>query len=98
MGGEYSAKETKEALSALFELGPFLYHRVKDGVDFSDAAAVWGKLEDDAFKDKLKAAIDGAKLVPKELGELDQADVLDLAAFMVGELPKLLDALKGEAA
>jgi len=93
MGGALGVKETKEALLAAVVLGKYVADLLKDGVQVSDAVALGTKLVgDEKFRNLLKDGADKIELVPKELGELDFADIIELAKA----LPELLTVLKGE--
>lgn len=89
MAGEVGVKETKEAILALVVLGKFVADRLKDGVDLADAGALVQKLSDEEFKTVVQAGIEGVEVVPKELGELDLADFLELAKVLPDVLAKL---------
>jgi hypothetical protein len=94
VAGQYGVKETKEAILALVILGKFIADRLKDGAQLDDALALGQKLiEDGEFKTKVLAGIEGAEKVPDELGELDTADLLDLAKV----IPDILVELQKDA-
>lgn len=91
MAGQYSVKETKEAMIAIVAVGKLVVDRMKDGVGFDDAAALASKFLGDAeFKAKVMAGVDGIALVPKEIGEMDLADLLEMAKV----IPEILAELK----
>jgi hypothetical protein len=93
MSGQYSVKETSEALLALVVLGKFVADRLKDGAQLDDALALGQKLIADAdFKAKVLAGIEGADKIPLEAGELDVADFLDLAKGLPAILAELTKA------
>ena len=94
MAGQYGVKETSEGLLALVVLGKFVADRLKDGAQLDDALALGQKLiADGEFKSVVTAGVEGADKIPAEVGELDVADMLELAKV----LPAVL-AVLGKAA
>lgn len=90
MSGTFGTKETREAILALVLLGKFVAERLKDGVQLDDAVALGEKLiADAAFKDKVLAGVQGADAIPKEVTELDTADILELCKV----IPEILTEL-----
>lgn len=90
MAGEHGVKETKEALIAMVMLGKFVANRLKDGVQLDDAMALGtALLLDGEFKTKVMAGIQGAEMVPKEVSEMDMADILELAKA----LPEMIEII-----
>ena len=87
MSGKYDVKNTKEVLR-LGLAGFQAYEGVmKDGkLGFDDVAHIMLVIPyiEDAIKD--------ITLIPKELGELDDADGKDLLVFAASILPGLVDA------
>ena len=93
----HGVKEMGEAMVGINELSVFLATRFKDGVGLDDVKALWDKLsDDDGFKEKLKAAAQGANLIPAELKDIDGGEALELAAIQLDYIPKLVEALKKE--
>lgn len=85
-------KETKEAIKAIMVVGKFVVERAKDGIDLSDLSALITKIVlDPDFKKTLEAGVQGIDKVPTELGDLDFAEVIELATLV----PELLKVVKG---
>ena len=85
-------KETKEAIKAIMVVGKFVVERAKDGIDLSDLSALITKIVlDPDFKKALEAGVQGIDKVPTELGDLDFAEVIELATLV----PELLKVVKG---
>jgi len=92
---EHGIKELKEALVGANELTMVLLSQFKDGVQFTDFAALFAKYQTDAeLKAKLDAAVSGLGKVPQEVGDLSLTEGLDLAIVQMGYVPKILAALK----
>jgi len=90
-------KETTEALIAFNEITVFLITRFKDGVDFSDFAAIWNKItEDEEFKTILGKAYDNIGKRPEEVADIDFKEGVDLGSIQLKYLPKILQALKSK--
>lgn len=88
-------KELKEALVGVNELALLLVEHLKDGVDLSDAVAIWGKLQGDPqLLTSLKAAVEGLQHVSAEASDLDALEVVDLVQVQCSYVPRLLAALK----
>jgi len=90
-----STKETKEALKAVIALAAFISERMKDGVGFDDALALFSKLTaDDVFKKKLKEGYEGIDKVGEELKNLDVQGMTSLALDIAPDIIDLLAKLK----
>ena len=88
-------KETSEALIAFNEVTIFLITRFKDGIDFSDFAAIWEKItEDKEFQTILEKAYDNIGKIPEEVSDIDFKEGVDLGSLQLKYLPKILEALK----
>lgn len=88
-------KESKEALSGAFALAICVIEVAKDGLQFSDALALFNKIQSDpALKQELDDALSGLKHVPGEMSDLDGAEGIELGIHVMSEVPALLAALK----
>ena len=88
-------KETEEMMVGMNEVSLYLVSVLKDGLQLADFGAVMNKLlVDKAFRDKIEAAYEGAKLIPKEVKDLDLGEVLKLAELQLSYIPKYMAALK----
>lgn len=88
-------KELKEALVGVQELALVLVPILKDGVQVSDAPALWAALgSNEELKQKLFAAWEGVSKVPDEAKDLDMAEAMELVALEVSYLPKFLALFK----
>ena len=84
-GGQYSVKETKELLDLVFVSGIAFKNAKADGsIGLEDAGQLMPVF--------LAAgpAVTGLDLVPKELGELDEADANEIVLYAGQKLPQLL--------
>lgn len=90
-------KELKEGVIGVNELSLFLISRLKDGADLGDLKAVWDKWSDDEeFKSKMKAAIEGASRMKAEVEDIDAGEGLELLDVQLDYLPRILSAFKAE--
>ncbi len=88
-------KESKEALIATNEIALFLAERLKDGIGFDDAAAVWDKLRNDEdFKAKLQAGYDKIKEVSNEMKDIDLGEGIELGMVQIEFIPKFMEVFK----
>jgi hypothetical protein len=88
-------KEAKDALIGINELALFILIRLKDGVQVSDAIAIWDKISKDPdFMAKMHAAYSGACLVPDELVHATAMEDFELASIQASYLTKFIAALK----
>lgn len=82
-------EETKEALEAIVELVQVAVELGKDGVDLSDAVALGSKVvTDEAFRQKLVKAVEGAGKIPAEVKDLTPAEVGELLGVIADGLTK----------
>lgn len=95
MGEEFGVKETKEVVTGAMKLGGLLYSRFKDGVQTEDITLIFAKIQGDPeLTAALLAAYQDANMVPKEIGNLDVAEGLELGVHILQEGAKLVYALK----
>ena len=86
-------KETNECLVATLELAVFIVERLKDGVDFGDAVALFEKVTGDAgFRAKLAAAYTGVQHVKGEVANLDVVEAVALTKTVVDYIPRIVKA------
>lgn len=84
MAGQFGTKETKEAFDLGFATVGAVQCTMEDGkVGLGDIACVIPLFP------KLEAGVQGLALVPKELGELDEADEADLLAYAKAKMPSV---------
>lgn len=96
---KYTVKETKEFMIGINEISLLLVQRFSDGMQLDDATAIWDKIRNDPdFRAKVEAAYDNYQLIPKELGDLDMAEGMELGATQLQYVPKFLTALKKSTA
>lgn len=92
-------KESKEAIDAMMELTLILMLQFKDGVQIGDFTALWAKLSSDPIvKAKMMAAYENYKAIPKELGDIDAAEGVDMSILVLSYVPKIIEALRKDAA
>lgn len=85
MGGQYGVKETKEVLDGVFAGVAAFQSAKEDGkIDLADIQHLIPLFV------TLAPAIDKIDQMPKELGELDQADADDILAHASVKLPGLV--------
>ena len=86
MSGQYSVENTKKLLDFVFVVGVAVKASGADGkydlADLGQLMPVFVAASQD-FKD--------VGMVPKELGELDEADALELVAYAQSKLPGVVD-------
>lgn len=93
--GLVGIKETKELVIGLNELVLALLPILKDGVQLSDAMALYAKINsDEAFRAAVLNAVDKIAQVPSEASELDLNEAIELASVQLGFLPKIVAAVK----
>lgn len=86
MSGKYGVKETQELFDLGFEIAKAGKLALADGkVNFLDLGVVMPVFP------KVGPAVDGIALVPKELGELDEADAKTLLDYAKARLPEVVD-------
>ena len=80
-------KESKELIDALYLLYKFGEEASKDGLDWSDAAALGAKIINDAeFRDRLAAGFQGVKPLGDELKDLSFKDGMELVNYVTSKL------------
>jgi len=80
MSGKYGTKETREFLIGICTLAGFIMHRLSDGkVSLGDAFALARMLLSKKFRNAMIDAVQGLEQIPKELLEMDKADLSELA-------------------
>lgn len=86
MGGQYSVENTKKLLDFVFVVGASVKAAGADGkydlADLGQAMPIFVAASQD---------FQNVSLVPKELGELDEADAADLVAYAGQKLPGVVD-------
>jgi hypothetical protein len=86
MAGKYGVKETKEMLDLGFALAKAGKEALADGkVNLLDLGVVMPVFP------IVGTAVEGAPLVPLELGEIDEADSAELLAYAKAKLPEVVD-------
>lgn len=92
-------KETKELVVALGAIGPVLVKVLKDGVQATDAIALYNEIvANPAVKDAVLAAVDGIKLIPSELKDLSAVEIGELTVLGVQNTIELIKAIKAPVA
>ncbi len=88
-------KETKELLQGLLALTCVCAEVLKDGVSVQDLVDGFVKINADAAKKaSVEQALAGISEVPAEIKDISLAESLELAAVLIVELPKVLEAFK----
>ncbi len=88
-------KELREAVIGINETAIFMAERLRDGVGFDDATAIWDKItNDEEFKKIFIAAYDGWRKIPDEIEDLDLAEGMELASLQLSYLPRYFAAFK----
>jgi hypothetical protein len=91
----YGIIETEDVLVAVNELSLVVIQHVKDGVQVSDIGAiVFQLMNSDAAKVALVKAVENILAVPKEIGDIDLGEGLELGKVQLSYLPKILEALR----
>lgn len=94
---EKGIKELKEAVKGVVVLGTFLIKRLKDGIDWDDAEALFKKLtQDEEFKKILKEAVDKADQIPAEVKDVSLLEGVELIQELITLIPEIQDAFKKE--
>jgi len=87
MGGQYSVQNTKELLDlGLASYAAYTFAKADGKLDWADLKFLM------AVFPAAGPALDKIDQVPKELGELDQADATEILAYAGQKLPGLVDA------
>lgn len=82
-------QETKEAVAACAALIKVMRDLAKDGVQWTDAVALYDKYESDpAFKAKMDSGLKGAELISSELGDISLFEGLELLQTIRAEFRK----------
>jgi len=91
MEGVIGIVESKKVLSDVMVIAIVIAELAKDGVQISDAVALWGN-------EKLKLAVAelavSVSKVPAELGDITLVEGIELAMVAVQKVPELIAALK----
>lgn len=88
-------EELKAVQIAANELSIFLINQLKDGIQLTDAVAVFEKIVSDAdFKAKILAAAEGISKVPAEIKDLTLPEAAELITIQISYVPKLVEAFK----
>jgi len=100
MAEEYSVKETKELLVGLNHLSLMLVKHLKDGFQLGkDSVAIVSELmTNKELKTALSEAANGVSKVPAEIKDMSLAEGMELVMVQVDFVPKLLEAMKADAA
>ena len=88
--------ETKDLLNGAMLVAILVITQLKDGLQlYGDFVAVFNKIRSDAaFREAIQEAYNGVGAVPAEIGDIDTAEVIELAGAMMKHLPALLEAIK----
>jgi hypothetical protein len=92
---EYSIENTKQVLDAFFDLLIVMIPKFHDGVQAQDFFEIAAKItSDQELQAKIVKAYNDVELVPKEVGDLQVSEILELISFIVAKAPALLAALR----
>lgn len=92
---EYDVKNTKEVLEAFFDLMILMIPKFHDGVQVQDFVDVAAKIMgDEELKARMLLAYNEIEKIPKELGDLKAAEILEIISLIVAKTPALLAALR----
>lgn len=92
---EQGIKETKEVVTGAMKLGGILYAAFKDGVQATDFAVVFAKIQgDEAVRQALMEAYNDANKVPAEMKDLNVAEGIELGVHILREGAALVAVLK----
>ena len=87
-------KETKDLIELITTLGVLIGREVSgDGLQLTDVLKL---LESSEFRGNLEEALDGALLVPIELGDLSLSEGFELSMLVLEAFRKILAAFDGE--
>jgi hypothetical protein len=90
-----SVQNTKQALEAIFDLMIVMIPKFHDGVQIQDFVEVAAKImNDEELKAKMLAAYNDIELVPKELGDLQTSEIIELVSLIITKVPMVLEALR----
>lgn len=88
-------KEIKEAVIGVNELALVLIMLFRDGIQVSDFADLWAKIQTDAnFKAALYAAYENIKAAGTEIKDMDWTEGIDLATLQISYVPRIIEAFK----
>jgi hypothetical protein len=91
----YSIENTKQALEAFLDLLIIMIPKFHDGVQVQDFVELASKImADEELKAKMIKAYNDIELVPKEMSDLEVAEILDLISLVVAKAPAILAALR----
>jgi hypothetical protein len=91
----YSIENLKQVLDAFFDLLIVLIPKFHDGVQAQDFLEIAAKItSDQELQTKIVKAYNDVELVPKEVGDLQVSEILELISFIVAKAPALLAALR----
>ena len=92
---KHSIENTKQALEAVFDLMIIMIPKFHDGVQLRDFVELAAKINaDEELQAKLLAAYNDIELVPKEVGDLQVSEIVELASLVIQKIPALLEALR----
>ena len=92
---EKGIKETKEMLEGMLELAAMLLTVFKDGAQATDIVQIFEIIsKNDALKEKLLAAYNGAEHVQDEVKDVTLAEGIELLMIMIQKAPMLIEAAK----
>jgi hypothetical protein len=92
-------KEIKELVKGIFELSKISAVELMDGFQAQDLINGYVKVSADPVKKAaLEEALKGIQEVPNEVKDLSFAEGLEIAIFVMQEMPALLEAFKKKAA
>jgi len=94
MEPKMGVKELSEALEGMLELGLAFAELAKDGLQLSDLAALYAKMQAEPLRGKLAAAADKMSKVPAEAKDLDLQEGMQLAMLMLPYVPRYVEAFK----
>jgi hypothetical protein len=91
-------KEVKELVKGLFELSKVSAAELVDGFQAQDIINGYVKISADPVKKAaLEEALKGIQEIPAEMKDISFAEGLELAIFVMQEMPSLLEAFKKKA-
>lgn len=88
-------KEIREAIEGGLNLTIAILEELADGVQLSDAIAIFSKLQNNAsLRQSLVDAADNISKVPAEIQDLDMQESIALTMVLLPYIPKLLAAIQ----
>jgi hypothetical protein len=95
MAEKIGIRESREAIIGMMELSLVMADVLKDGAQLSDLGVVFAKFSTDKnFKEKMRIALDKIGEVPKELGDLDLSEGMELAMLLIPYVPRFVDTFR----